>query len=153
MRPETLDLIAYWESRRAGPALPARRDLDVLDLRRWLGRTSLYEARADGDFFCRLRGSTLCGVPVPGHAADGILVSRTQPRPFAEMGLAHYRAALAGAAPTIHRIELTWQGFAYDYERLTLPLAEGGGLPPMVLTFISCSIPRSIRFWERYAGG
>lgn len=125
----------------------------MLDLRRWLGRTSLYEARADGDFFCRLRGSTLCGVPVPGHAADGILVSRTQPRPFAEMGLAHYSAALAGAVAAIHRIELEWQGFAYDYERLTLPLAEGGGLPSMVLTFISCSIPRSIRFWERYAGG
>ena len=69
------------------------------------------------------------------------------------MGLAHYRAALAAAAPTIHRIELAFQGFAYDYERVALPLAAGGGLPPMVLTFISCSIPRSIRFWERYAAG
>ena len=49
----------------------------MVDLRPWLGRTSLYEARADGDFFCRLRGSSLCGVPVTGLAADGILVSRT----------------------------------------------------------------------------
>ena len=125
----------------------------MVDLRPWLGRTSLYEARADGDFFCRLRGSTLCGVPVPGHAADGILVSRTQPRPFAEMGLAHYRAALAAAAPTIHRIELEWQGFGYDYERVALPLAPAGDLPPMVLTFISCDIARSTRFWQRYAAG
>ncbi len=93
------------------------------------------------------------------------------------MGLAHYRAALAGAAPTIHRIELEFQGFAYDYERacasegrfglsaegfgpqaggrrrVALPLAAGGGLPPMVLTFIACDIPRSRRFWERYAAG
>ncbi len=52
---------------------PARHDLDVLDLRPWLGRASLYEVRADGDFFCRLRGSTMCRVTVPGHAADGIL--------------------------------------------------------------------------------
>jgi len=29
----------------------------------------------------------------------------------------------------------------------------GGGLPPMVLTFIACSIPRSRPFWERYAAG
>jgi len=100
-----------------------------------------------------LRKGRLLPLPVPGHAADGILVSRTQPRPFAEMGLAHYRAALASAAPSIHHIELAWQGFAYDYERLTLPLAAGGGLPPMVLTFISCSIPRSRRFWERYTAG
>jgi len=71
--PETLDLIAYWDGRRVSPALPARRDLNVLDLRPWLGRASLYEARADGDFFCRLRGSTMCTVPVPGHASDGIL--------------------------------------------------------------------------------
>jgi hypothetical protein len=125
----------------------------VLELRPWLGRTSLYEARADGDFLCRLRGSTMCSVPVPGHATDGILVSQTRPAEFGAMGLAHYQAAQAGAAPTIHRIELEWHGFAYDYERLALPLAAGGGLPPMVLTFISCSIPRSRRFWERYAAG
>ena len=152
-RPETLDLIAYWDGRRTSPALPARRDLDVLDLRPWLGRASLYEARADGDFFCRLRGSTMCAVPVPGHAADGVLVSQTQPRPFAEMGLAHYQAALAAAAPTIHRIALECRGFSYDYERVALPLAAGGGLPPMVLTFISCDIARSRRFWQRFNSG
>ncbi len=69
------------------------------------------------------------------------------------MGLAHYRAALAGAAPTIHHIALEWRGFAYDYERVALPLAAGGGLPPMVLSFIACSIPRSRRFWKHYAAG
>ena len=56
-------------------------------------------------------------------------------------------------APAIHHIELAWKGFSYDYERLTLPLAEGSGLPPMVLTFITCSIPKSREFWERYAEG
>jgi len=53
---------------------------------------------------------------------------------------------------------------SYDYERacmsegcfrgrrrVALPLAAGGGLPPMALTFISYSIPCSRRFWERYA--
>jgi hypothetical protein len=69
------------------------------------------------------------------------------------MGLAHYRAALDLAAPTIHHIELEWRGFAYDYERVALPLAAGGGLPPMVLTYIACNMGRSIRFWERYAAG
>jgi hypothetical protein len=29
----------------------------------------------------------------------------------------------------------------------------GGGLPPMVLTFIACDIARSRSFWERYAAG
>jgi hypothetical protein len=64
-----------------------------------------------------------------------------------------HESTLEVAAPTIHRIELEFQGFAYDYERVALPLAAGGGLPPMVLTFIACSIPRSRRFWERYAAG
>lgn len=125
----------------------------MVDLRPWLGRASLYEARADGDFFCRLRGSTLCSVPVPGHASDGVLVSQTRPREFGALGLQHYAAALAGASPTVHRIALEWQHLSYDYERVTLPLAAGAGLPPMVLTFISCDILRSQRFWIRYSGG
>ena len=81
------------------------------------------------------------------------------------MGLAHYAAAQAcpragprpdpgaAGAPTVHHVELAWKNFAYDYERLCLPLAEGSGLPPMVLTFITCSIPKSREFWERYAEG
>ena len=49
--------------------------------------------------------------------------------------------------PTIHHIELSFR-VRYDYERSRAAVAAGGGLPPMVLTFISCSIP-AIRFWER----
>jgi hypothetical protein len=152
-RAETQRLIAYWQARCSGRLIPARADLDVLDLGPWLGGLSLYEALPDGDFRCRLRGSTMTTVPVPNHAADGILVSVTRPRNFAQMGLEHYAAAQAAGAPAIQHIELAWKGFSYDYERLTLPLAEGSGLPPMVLTLITCSIPKSREFWERYAEG
>jgi len=79
------------------------------------------------------------------------------------MGLEHYAAAQArpraglrpdpggAGGPTVPHIELAWRGFSYDYERVALPLAAGAGLPPMVLTFITCSIARSREFWERYA--
>ena len=60
-------------ARCSGRLIPARADLDVLDLAPWLGRLSLYEALPDGDFRCRLRGSTMTTVPVPNHAASGIL--------------------------------------------------------------------------------
>lgn len=115
-RPETLDLIAYWDGRRHSPALPARRDLDVVDLRPWLGRTSLYEARADGDFFCRLRGSTLCGVPVPRPRRRWHLISQTRPRPPSPRWGWRTTAPARRRRPAIHRIALEWQGFAYDYE-------------------------------------
>ena len=150
---EAQRLIAYWEARRGGRVLPARVDLDVLDLAPWLGRLSLYESLPDGDFRCRLRGSTMTAVPVPNHAANGVLVSATEPRNFARMGLEHYAAAQAAGEPIVHHIELAWRGFSYDYERVALPLAAGAGLPPMVLTFITCSIARSREFWERYAEG
>jgi len=143
-------LIDYWEARRLGRAMPVRRDLDVLDLRPWLGRLSLYEALGDGDFRIRLRGTTLSLIPVPNHRSDGVLVSRTKPAAFAEMGLRHYQQAHALERPTLHHIELSYDGFAYDYERVTLPLAEGAGLPPMVLTLISVDVGRSCEFWRRF---
>lgn len=143
-------LIDYWEARRLGRAMPVRRDLDVLDLRPWLGRLSLYEALGDGDFRIRLRGTTLSSMPVPDRAVDGILVSRAKPAAFAEMGLRHYRQAHALERPTLHHIEVSYDGFAYDYERVALPLAEGAGLPPMVLTLISVDVARSQEFWRRF---
>ncbi len=146
-------LIEYWEAKRFGRAMPTRRDLDVLDLRPWLGRLSLYEALSDGDFRIRLRGTTMSLIPVPNHVADGILVSRTKPGVFAEMGLMHYQQACAIERPTLHRIELGHEGFAYDYERVTLPLAAGGGLPPMVMTLISVDVRRSREFWRRFNAG
>jgi hypothetical protein len=144
------DLMAYWEARRLGRSMPSRRDLDVLDLAPWLGRLSLYEALGDGDFRCRIRGTTMSSIPVPGHASSGILVSRTKPREFAEMGLEHYRGALTQAKPVIHHIELVYGDHSYDYERISLPLAEGAGLPPMILTFITCNVARSRAFWHRF---
>jgi PAS domain-containing protein len=143
-------LVAYWDAKRLGRAMPARRDLDVLDLRPWLGRLSLYEVLGDGDFRIRLRGTTMSLIPVPNHASDGILVSRTKPSVFAEMGLTHYQQAYALERPTLHHIELGYDGFSYDYERVTLPLAEGAGLPPMVMTLIGVDVRRSREFWRRF---
>jgi len=143
-------LMAYWETRRLGRPMPVRRDLDVLDLAPWLGRISLYEALGDGDFRCRIRGTTMSSIPVPGHASGGILVSRTKPYDFAQVGLRHYREAQTLAQPMIHRIDLAYGDHAYDYERVSLPLAEGAGLPPMVLTFITCNVARSRAFWHRF---
>jgi len=136
-------LVAYWDAKRIGRAMPVRRDLDVLDLRPWLGL-------GDGDFRIRLRGTTMSLIPVPNHASDGILVSRTKPPVFAGMGLKHYQQAYALQRPTLHHIELGYDGFSYDYERVTLPLAEGAGLPPMVMTLIGVDVRRSREFWRRF---
>jgi hypothetical protein len=81
---------------------------------------------------------------------DGVLVSRTKPPVFAEMGLKHYQQSYALQRPTLHHIELGYDGFSYDYERVTLPLAEGAGLPPMVMTLIGVDVRRSREFWRRF---
>jgi hypothetical protein len=144
-------LAEYWNAHRTGRIMPVRRDLDVLDLGPWLGRLSLYEVLGDGDMLIRVRGSTMCTVPVPNHNSDGLRVSQTKPQCFAEMGLRHYRETYDGAAPTCYRIELKLgSGFSYRYDRLSLPLASDGRLRPMVLTFIRCDIPKAREFWERF---
>ncbi|MBI1778991.1 MAG: PAS domain-containing protein [Proteobacteria bacterium] len=147
---EAVRLTEYWSARCEGRAMPARRDLDVVEMRDWLGRLSLYEVLGDGDMWCRLRGSTMCTIPVPGHDSDGVLVSRTQPHSFAEMGLRHYAETHALAEPTCYRIELSFDGLTYRYDRLALPLASDGVLRPMVMTFIKCDVRRARAFWERY---
>jgi hypothetical protein len=150
--PEAAKLAAYWEARRLGREMPTRRDLDVLDMRHGLGRISLYEMLTDGDFRCRLRGTTMCTVPLSGHTTGGGLISATQPKVFAEMGLQHYHETYDRMTPVCYRVSLTVDGFTYDYERLSLPLAPGGGLPPMIMTFIPTDLVRARELWRRYAG-
>ena len=114
------------------------------------GPTQPLEVLGDGDFRIRLRGTTMSLIPVPNHVSDGILVSSTKPCLFAEMGLSHYQQAYALERPTLHHIELSYDGLAYDYERVTLPLGAGAGLPPMVMTFISVNVRRSREFWRHF---
>lgn len=145
-----IQLVRYWDARRQGRSLPTRRDIDVLDLKPWLGQLSLHELHDDGSVRCRLRGSHL--MVVPGYVTTGRFLNTSRPAAPVALATAHFRAALSTGRPLRHRLELAFAGALHDYDRLTLPLAAGGGLPLMVLTFAQLDQRAHDTFWQRYAG-
>jgi hypothetical protein len=57
--PRLRALMAFWDARRRGRALPARDALDPLALWQWLGHLMLVEAASEGEFRYRVYGTGL----------------------------------------------------------------------------------------------
>lgn len=142
------DLVAYWEARRGGRPMPTRRDLDAIDLWPWLGRVNLFERMGDGDLRVRLRGTELGNFR--GHFTDGAVFRQVRPRPYAERIFLDHQETFARRRRARHRVEIDLAGFRYGFDRLALPLAEGGGLPAMMLVFVEFDPRASREFWRRY---
>ena len=146
-----LDLYRYWSSRRPTiGSLPTWRDLDLLEMRPWLGRLSLYEACGDGDVSVRVRGTLKTSYG--GEARPGFRISTAKPEAYARVVLPQLVHALTDGEPTRHIVELTLDGFEYRFDRLALPLAGANGGPPRLLTFVEFDIRRANEFWQRYHG-
>jgi hypothetical protein len=142
-------LLEYWQARRPGEqSLPTRRDMDVLDLGPWLGRLNLFESLNDGELRVRLRGTLLTSFR--GHITEGAVIRQVRPQPYAETIMRDHSATMSAANPARHVVELDMDGFKYSFCRLTLPLAAGGGLPPMVMVLAQFDIARAHEFWRRY---
>jgi hypothetical protein len=147
---EVVGLVRYWLARKPSMGLPTRRDIDPIDLRSWLGRISLFEVVGEGELRCRLRGSMKNASP--GHIRDGVLLSHVQPREYAAFGTEQLLSTYAAAAPSLHAIDLNFDGLLHRYQRLALPLASGGDLPPMLLTYARWNTRAADEFWRRYFG-
>jgi hypothetical protein len=58
--PRFQDLVAYWRAKRGANALPARKDIDPLELRQHLGSLNIIDCLPGlGDFRYRLIGTTI----------------------------------------------------------------------------------------------
>ncbi|MDP6389449.1 MAG: PAS domain-containing protein [Alphaproteobacteria bacterium] len=78
--PELAALREYWEEKRGGQQMPARADIDPLDMKRWLGHLALLDVIDGGrDFVFRVHGVHLVdlyGVDITGRAlsqADSVI--------------------------------------------------------------------------------
>ncbi len=118
-------LYALWETRRQGRAVPARRDLDVLDLREWLGWLTVMDLVDDGaDFIYRIFGTSQAaqiGLDLTGRRAS------TCPAVTPSF-LANLRQAQQARRPVYGTrvIEISARGYAYRWQRLILPLSRHG---------------------------
>ncbi|HEV2673368.1 MAG TPA: PAS domain-containing protein [Aliidongia sp.] len=125
-------MLDYWESRRPAGRLPARADLDPVDLKDVLGWLSLIEVRpAAPRFFIRLLGSS--HPPRPDGPRHGRDISAMQPAAYRQAIEEQYETAVARRAPTLHENLLSFGAYRLRYQRLTLPLAKDHETPDMLM--------------------
>lgn len=119
---------AYWLAKRGGREMPARDDLDPLEMRAWLPQTMLFEPVAGGDFRARLVGTDVrerVGVEMTGRLASELPI----PREMAMSVVNDFHEVLRGRRPTYRRHEHASliTGKPIRFERLLMPLASDGG--------------------------
>lgn len=125
-------LHAYWDSRRAGRAMPARADIDPTDFAWALGAVSLMERQGDGDYLFRVDATTTAEL----FAIDmtGRLLSLYPDAPVRSMMQATLDAVVAARAPMLVYRDFIFNRMPRRYELLLLPLSSDGAAVDMVLS-------------------
>lgn len=124
----------YWNVKRGARHMPARRDLDPLDMRAFLPQVMLLDVLDGGrDFFCRVCGSDIrerIGVEMTGR-----LLSELNGEPeVVKRILEEYREVVRLRRPTSARHDFINRitGRPKVYERLTTPLSDDGRIVNML---------------------
>jgi len=128
-------LYAFWDAKRAGRAMPARRDIDPVEMKPWLARLMLIEVVEGGrDFRYRLVGSDVA--QRLGFEATGKLQSELPAAPeILAQFQAEHRAVVESGRPgfAVHAYVSPVSDRWIKFERLLLPLGEAGGGVTMLL--------------------
>ncbi len=143
-------LLDYWEQKRAGGRLPARADLDPVDLKPLLGWLSLVDVRPSGPrFSLRLLGSAHPPRAFgPRHGQD---ISGMRPEAYRDAVAAQYETTISRCAPTLHENILSFGQYAFRYERIALPLAKDHVTPDMLMIASLIDPIEHGRFFAAYA--
>lgn len=143
-------LLNYWEQKRADGRLPARADLDPIDLKPLLGWLSLVDVRSSGPrFSMRLLGSAHPPrVFGPRHGHD---ISAMQPESYRDAVAAQYETTVSRCAPTLHENILSFGNYSFRYQRIALPLAKDHVTPDMLMIASLIDPNEHGRFFSAYA--
>jgi hypothetical protein len=137
-RPRLQRLLQYWHDKRGSRPMPARRDLDPLELSWVLGDLSLVEVhRADHGrlrYRFRLIGSRVAerlGYEMTGKWLEDL------PEPAYRAYLAEaYGEVVARAVPLSEHPDMVIDHRLHHYEILRMPLASDGHHPDMLLVAV-----------------
>jgi len=143
-------LLSYWEQKRAGGRLPARADLDPVDMKSLLGWLSLVDVRPTGPRFAlRLLGSAHPPRAFgPRHGQD---LSTIQPEAYRDAVTRQYETTLDRCAPTLHENVLSFGNYRFGYQRIALPLAKDHVTPDMLMVASLVNPIEHGRFFTAYA--
>ena len=124
--PPLADLLAYWQGKRGDRPMPAKRDIDPLDLRKALGRIHIVETagRTPLEFRYRLWGSDVSYER--GRDFTDTTVGEAEPAIYRDAVAADYFTAVSTGAPAYQEVEAQLDFLTYRYGRLLLPLSDDG---------------------------
>ena len=139
-RPATAAFYSYWDGKRRGRAMPARADIDPLEMKEWLSGTALIDVKRDrtrpdryelryrliGTRPTRLRGQEVTGMRVEiGYFGADLAAALENYRLVIEEKTLVYDWDRTPSA----------DGFAREVETLLLPLSSDGHTVDMVLVY------------------
>jgi hypothetical protein len=132
-RPELRDLLGIWDARRQGRRMPARAELDPIDLKAHLGHLFLVDVERDPiRFRYRLVGTKITNIvhrDVTGQYFEDIYSGRLLASMIeVQSWVVKERAPLRIFSRTGHP-----RNMVYVYDGLLLPLSEDGEAVKMVL--------------------
>ena len=130
--PKIRALLAYWQSKLQGRALPARRDISPMEVPELLPHLFLVDVPAEGPMVYRLSGTAV--VALMGHDVTGRTIGEGMVPGHRAEAIQRYRRIADGARPFFHRARLRehTNDFA-QVERIVLPLSDNDARVNMLL--------------------
>lgn len=125
------EILEYWHYKRRGRQMPARADLDPLEMRHALGQMIMMDIHRDPlRFRTRLVGSGQArrrGFDFTNKWLDEL------PPEYRALVLPRAEAVAARGEPVCSRVKRMMDGRWFDYEALWLPLGADGKTPTMII--------------------
>lgn len=129
-------LYGYWTKKRGGRRMPARVDIDPVDLKPVLPQLMLIDVeRAPLDFRFRLAGTRL--YDIFGVDLTGRSIRTIEPSALSDAVWAGFTELSENGAPQYVRLEYTnAKGYARSYSVLRLPLGDDGKTVDRILAIV-----------------
>jgi hypothetical protein len=135
--PRLHDFIGYWQSKRRAGRLPARADIDPLELEPFMGEMFMLDVIGEPKRFrYRLVGTKI--VAAVGRDSTGKFQEEAYALGHAEENNALYRKICATGKPLRNFGQINWVDRAFlKYEIANLPLADDGATVNIILGCMS----------------
>jgi hypothetical protein len=129
-------LFQYWDSKLHGRSMPARRDLDPLEMRPWLGNLVLVDFPGDvKDYRIRLEGVNV--VQFYGSSRTGRGIEAMTSELERQVVLPQYFSVVESKVPAYFEAEfISSEGVLTYQHKLILPLSDDGERVNMTLAGI-----------------
>lgn len=143
LHPDLRALVTYWEGKRRERELPARADVDPIELKPWIGRILLVDVVPAGDtvrFRYRLFGTEFVyyhGRDLTGHWLDDVPNAA-----FRDELLALYRAVVRDHEPQFLAYDYVVEKRRHRFQAVLLPLSSDGRNVDIVL---GCGVRIAVR--------